>query len=53
MVSKPMPMVSSLTVPLPPSWLEVLKRLRRCFAGRRRSGLFVVLATGLVARTVP
>lgn len=49
MVSKPMPILPSLT--LPPAWLAVLGPLRPALA---RSGTFrlsVVLATGLIART--
>lgn len=49
MVSKPMPMLRSMS--LPPSWLGVLSPLRPVFARSGTFGLFVMLATGLVART--
>ena len=49
MVSKPLPMLPALR--LPSSWLEVLDPLRAVFARSSTFGLFVLLATGLVART--
>ena len=49
MVSKPLPMLPALR--LPSSWLEVLDPLRPVFARSSTFGLFVLLATGLVART--
>jgi hypothetical protein len=49
MVSKPLPMLPALRLPC--SWLDVLDPLRPVFARASTFGLFVVLATGLVART--
>lgn len=49
MVCKPVPMLRSMS--LPPSWREVLEPLRAVFARASTFGLFVLLATGLVART--
>lgn len=49
MVSKPLPMLPALR--LPSSWLEVLLPLRPVFARASTFGLFVLLATGLIART--
>ena len=49
MVSKPLPMLPGLR--LPSSWLEVLEPLRPLFARCSTFTLFVLLATGLVART--
>jgi hypothetical protein len=49
MVSQPTPMLRSMT--LPPSWLGVLLPLRSVFRRSSTFGLFVLLATGLVART--
>src|SRR4249920_2473453 len=49
MVSKPLPMLPALR--LPSSWLEVLDPLRPVFARSSTFMLFVLLATGLVART--
>ncbi|MGV1030552.1 MAG: transposase [Dermatophilaceae bacterium] len=49
MVSKPLPMLPGLR--LPSSWLEVLDPLRPVFARSSTFGLFILLATGLVART--
>ncbi len=49
MVSKPLPMLPALR--LPSSWLEVLDPLRAVFARSSTFVLFVLLATGLVART--
>jgi len=48
-VSKPLPML--LPLRLPSSWLEVLDPLRPVFARSSTFALFVLLATGLVART--
>jgi hypothetical protein len=49
MESNPAPMLRLLT--LPPSWLELLQPLRPVFRRSSTFGLFVLLATGLVART--
>lgn len=49
MVSKPLPMLPALR--LPSSWLQVLDPVRPVFARSGTFGLFVLLATGLVART--
>jgi hypothetical protein len=49
MNSHPSPMLRLLT--LPASWLELLQPLRPVFARSSTFGLFVLLATGLVART--
>jgi DDE superfamily endonuclease len=49
MVSKPLPMLPALR--LPPSWLDVLDPVRPVFARSSTFMLFVLLATGLVART--
>lgn len=49
MVSMPPPMLRPLT--LPPSWLELLQTSSSVFARSSTFGLFVLLATGLVART--
>ena len=49
MVSKPLPTLPALT--LPSSWLQVLDPLRPVFRRSPTFGLFVLLATGLVART--
>lgn len=49
MVSKPLPMLPALR--LPSSWLDVLDPLRPVFARSSTFGLFILLATGLVART--
>lgn len=49
MVSKPLPMLPALR--LPASWLDVLDPLRPVFARASTFRLFVLLATGLVART--
>ena len=49
MVSKPLPMLPALR--LPSSWLQVLDWLRPVFARSSTFGLFILLATGLVART--
>ena len=49
MNSNPSPMLRLLT--LPASWLELLQPLRPVFARSSTFGLFVLLATGLVART--
>src|SRR5680860_406217 len=49
MASKPSPMLQALT--LPTSWLDLLQTLRPVFRRSSTFGLFVVLATGLVART--
>jgi len=49
MVSMPPPTLRSLT--LPPSWLALLQTLRSVFARASTFGVFVLLATGLVART--
>jgi hypothetical protein len=49
MESNPAPMLRLLT--LPASWLELLQPLRLVFRRSSTFGLFVLLATGLVART--
>ncbi|TQC45812.1 hypothetical protein EEB14_29810 [Rhodococcus sp. WS4] len=49
MDSTPPPMLRRLT--LPPSWLELLETFRPAFRRSSTFGLFVLLATGLVART--
>lgn len=49
MVSKPLPMLPALR--LPSSWLGVLEAVRPVFARSSTFALFVLLATGLVART--
>lgn len=49
MVAKPTPMLRSMT--LAPSWLKVLDLLRPVFARSGTFTVFVLLATGLVART--
>lgn len=49
MVSKPLPMLPAMS--LPASWRQVLDPLRPVFARSWTFTLFVVLATGLVART--
>lgn len=49
MDSKPSPMLRLLT--LPASWLALLETLRPVFRRSSTFGLFVLLATGLVART--
>lgn len=49
MVSKPLPMLPAMRLPF--SWLDVLDPLRPVFARASTFGLFVLLATGLVART--
>src|SRR5271166_42389 len=49
MECNPMPMLRLLT--LPTSWFELLQSLRPVFRRSSTFGLFVLLATGLVART--
>jgi DDE superfamily endonuclease len=49
MDSNPLPMLRLLT--LPASWLALLETLRPVFRRSSTFGLFVLLATGLVART--